>query len=511
MRHARAVALAVTVAGTAGVGACARQGAPPGGPEDLRPPVVADVSPEPFTMVEAGAGRMRVRFSERISERPETGTLDDVVTVSPRTGEVRVSHSRDGLDIELIGGFKANTVYRVTVDPVIRDMFGNPMVVPFEWVFSTGPEFEENAIAGIAFDRVSGEGVGAATVAARRIGADGRPDSVPQVASIDEDGLFAFRWLPAGDYRVEAFVDRDRDGEWQATEAGGFRMVTLAPGEGATADTTSALIRVVTPDTTGARIAAAQFQDSTGVMVRFDDWLDPEVPLETVSIRLAVDQALVDSLLAEEPDPALAEAVARARARMPGFRRIYREPEWQARQDSLRSARAAASDEAAVGDSVAVSADTTGVVADPPVGDPPVEARPAEARPAPTDPAGGAAGEDEEEPELLPDGTPFPIQQLYLLFSGPIPAEVPLRLEITGVWNVSGIAASPSVALRRTPPPPDTVSADSAAVGDSIGGPPGGAAGAADTGGVAADTGGGGGVFRPTRSRPLRDPAERRR
>ena len=38
--------------GVAQAGACARQGAPPGGPEDLRPPVVVRTEPDTFATID---------------------------------------------------------------------------------------------------------------------------------------------------------------------------------------------------------------------------------------------------------------------------------------------------------------------------------------------------------------------------------------------------------------------------------------------------------------------------
>ena len=69
------VILALVAAGSTGlVAACARQGAPPGGPEDHRPPVVVSTSPEPFeVLTEPFRGPVRFRFDERVSERLSRG------------------------------------------------------------------------------------------------------------------------------------------------------------------------------------------------------------------------------------------------------------------------------------------------------------------------------------------------------------------------------------------------------------------------------------------------------
>ncbi|MFW6200571.1 MAG: Ig-like domain-containing protein, partial [Gemmatimonadota bacterium] len=54
---------------------CARMEAPSGGPEDTRPPVVVSTEPDTFAVVEDFGGPVVIRFSERISEQPQGGTV----------------------------------------------------------------------------------------------------------------------------------------------------------------------------------------------------------------------------------------------------------------------------------------------------------------------------------------------------------------------------------------------------------------------------------------------------
>ncbi len=431
------------------VGACARQGAPRGGPEDRRPPQVLSVEPDTFALVEPGQGRIRIAYNERISERPQSGTLDDAVTVSPRTGEVRVSHSRAGLNVELLGGFRPGTVYRVTVEPVIVDMFNNPMAVPFEWAFSTGPDFEENAVVGLAFDRVTGEPVAGARVQAVGVDSLGRLDSIPQVSRMDDQGLFAFRYLPAGEYRVIGFLDRDRDGEPGPNDTRGSAPVTV--GRGGVTDTTYAFVPLLSPDTTPAVLARAEFIDSLALRVDFDDYLDPVVPLTDLVASLDVDQELVDSIVAGTGDTLLVARVRAARTAMPRVSRIVLPKVWQAEVDSLQRI----TDSLAIAEVAIAAADST-------AGDP-LPAQPGLDAPAFGGLGAEEGGEDEEDRDLLPDGTPRPVQQVVVVFMSPVPAEVPLRFTVDGAVNVNGLqGGGGSIGLRRElPPPPDTAAADS--------------------------------------------------
>ncbi len=255
--------------------ACARQSAPPGGPPDARPPVVIRTTPEALADVPDFTGPVRFEFDERISEQGGAGPLDEAVTVSPRTGRVRVGHGRRSLSVEVDGGFRPGIVYRVTLLPVVRDLFGNALQDPFELVFSTGGEPEETAVAGEVWDRITGRGVGGYSLNAVS------EDSLVYLASSSEGGIYAFRYLPAGTYGVTAFDDQNRDGEPGPSETRGTFTLDVAPG-----DTLFVDVPVVAPDTTAAVLLGAEVMDSVTLALRFDDYVDPASALDDVSVSI---------------------------------------------------------------------------------------------------------------------------------------------------------------------------------------------------------------------------------
>ncbi|MDZ7779421.1 MAG: Ig-like domain-containing protein [Gemmatimonadota bacterium] len=263
---------AVALAGASG---CARQSAPPGGPPDNRPPVVTATVPEAFDDVPDFEGPVRFEFNERISEQAGAGALDEAVTVSPATGEVRVSHGRSSLSVDVEGGFHPNVVYRITLHAVVRDMFGNALRDPFELVFTTGAEAEPTTVAGEVWDRITGQGM-----SGLRLHAVG-PDTLPHVAVSGQDGIYAFRYLPGGSYTVRAFDDVDRDREAGPNELQGRVEVTVEP-----ADTAFVDVPVLTPDTTAAVLLGAEALDSVTLALRFDDYLDPGASLDEAEIEL---------------------------------------------------------------------------------------------------------------------------------------------------------------------------------------------------------------------------------
>ncbi|MDX1566934.1 MAG: Ig-like domain-containing protein [Longimicrobiales bacterium] len=296
---------------------CARMEAPSGGPEDTRPPVVVSTEPDTFAVVEDFQGPVVFRFSERISERPQGGTVEDAVVVSPPTSEVEVDFQRSAIEVSLEEGFEAGQVYRIRVNPVVVDMFSNPMVAPFELVFSTGADFSAGAVAGVVLDRITGEPVSDARVHARP---PEEPETAPYVSRTDPDGIFAIRYLSPGSYLVTAFQDRNRSGDPDAAEARQSREVEVT----SPSDTVILSMEVLAPDTTPPRVMDVEAVDSVTVRVEIDDFLDPAESLEPVEVT-----------------------VTRQEGDAPDVDTLLHRYEWEARRDSLEALQADADTAAA--------------------------------------------------------------------------------------------------------------------------------------------------------------------
>ena len=444
---AAAVAVGVLVS-------CARQGSPPGGPPDNLRPEVVSTRPDTFADIEDLDGPIRVQFSERISEQPlGGGRLDNAVLVSPREGPIRVRHRRDAIEVEM-GGVRPGVVYRVTVLPVIQDLFGNSMEAPFEFVFSTGGEYHPNAVAGMVLDRITGEALGGADVVASPDWTDTL--DLVYVSRTDTSGIFALRYVPPGRYRLEAFQDRDLDQAPDPFEVQGESSVLLGQ-----ADTIlNADVVVLMPDTLPARLARVSLEDSTRVRLTFDDYLDPEAPLGGVSVVL-------------EPRPDTTPEGVRMPPPAPAIESVIHEHRYTAWRDSVLAERAledslvaaaAADSAAAVGDSAALA-----------TADSLIAALSARSRAGAARVPGGngniprAPGQG---PRVLLDGRPLPGQSLVAVLASPLAAGSEYFVRVGGVVNVNGLGggAGEGIVRRPAPPPPD--SADSAAP-DTLGVTPG--------------------------------------
>jgi len=403
--------------------------------------VVVRTEPESFTTITDPDARVRFFFDERISEQIGDGGLESAVTVSPRTGDVRVSRSGDAISVQLEGGFRPGLVYRVTLLPVVTDLFGNRTTQPFEVVFSTGGDPDVTAtLAGEVWDRLSGQGVNGAVVQAV-----GR-DSLVNIAQADRQGVFAFRYLPPGDFVVTAFQDNDRDRTPGARESNGSVSTSLVAG-----DTAVVEIPILAPDTTPAVLGAARALDSVTIVVDFDDFLDPGASADQVGVRLTRedgDAPLVARLLHEREYGEYVDQVADSFARL----------------DSIDAAAARAVAPVQLPDSAADS------LAAAPAPDSAVQVPAPTRRAAPPRLTGSTGNRGQS-------GRSRPARRLVGLLDGPLVPEVEYTLRATSVVNINGLAGGGGeVTLVCEPPPPPSDSTaveptpgDSVAVPDSTG------------------------------------------
>ncbi len=418
--------------------------------------MIIATEPDTFGEMTESGGRVRFQFNERISETVADGDLSSAVTVSPLTGAVRVSHGRTSLSVSLEGGFQPGLLYRVTLLPVVSDLFGNRMRDAFELVFSTGGQVAlTSTLAGEAWDRLTGRGLGGATVQA--VGSD----SLFHVARADDSGVFAFRYLPAGDFVVTAFQDQDRDRRLGPREASGSVPISVAAG-----DTLVVEIPLLAPDTTPAVAIGARSLDSVTVVIDFDDYLDPASSSDQIGIRITREDGeapLVTRLYHEIEYARYVDQIADSFARL----------------DSLDAADRAAQEQAAA-DSAAALADT--LAPPPPTADSvDAGAGPADTAQVAVDPGGATgaavdAGAPAARPvparlqgaptQARPGRTP-PGRRLVGVLDRPL-VEGTFEIRVTSVVNISGLlGGGGDVTLEYTPPPPPPPP-DSAQAADSV-------------------------------------------
>jgi hypothetical protein len=383
--------------------------------------VLVRTEPDTFATVTDLDAPVRFHFDERISESVTGGELDDAVSVSPLTGEVRVSHGRTTLTVEVEGGFRPGLLYRVTLQPMVRDLFGNQLRDPFELVFSTGGTAPPTAVAGQAWNRTTGAPLSGALVQAVS------SDSLTHVARTDQEGIYVLRYLPDGPYRITAFEDVDRDRVLDARETQGSVDALVSAG-----DTLLVDVGVLPIDTTSAELVAATVLDSVTVVLEFDDYLDNESSSETIAVEVIPPTGpglAVSRVYHEREYNELVEAVADSLARL----------------DSLDAAARAA----------ALPPDTVTAGGGPPADTVAVDSVPRRAPPPALD------GRMPSRGQALPGGPqgpqrPLPGRRIVALLGSPLAVEVEHTVRASGAVNINGVGGGggETTLVRQLPPPP---------------------------------------------------------
>jgi hypothetical protein len=385
-------------------GSCARAISPPGGPTDMSGPQVIATVPDTFSIVESFDGPIRITFNERISERGASGSLDQAVQISPESGSIEVGHKKNGLEIRMEGGFLPNLAYRVTVLPTVRDLFGNPMPQPFEFIFSTGADLIPNALAGMVSDRLTGRPMGGVRVTAILKPLTENEEVISEelmhVAISESDGIFAFRYLPPlGNYVLTAFDDFNRNKEIDFFEPFGNSSQVINGS-----DTVFADISLLSSDTTAAVVSNADVVDSVTVIVGFDDYLNPETSLNDVLVEITLDSI-----------PSSIEV-----------QKVMHEREYLVRAESIEDSVLAADSIRAVGDSVAVEEFDLD------------KPRPSENR-------------------RVDETRDLPKQTIYILLSNELIFDQTYKVFISGVTNINGIKGDNGTAeIYRSAPATDS-------------------------------------------------------
>lgn len=277
-RRAAALLSAVSLAVAA---ACANQGMPPGGPPDNAPPRILAITPENASVI--GKPRdVEIRFDEVISETPKGAQdLRELVFISPKSGQARVSWSRSRISIRPEKGWKPNTVYSIQIRAGIQDLRANGIDSIIRLVFSTGGPIPATRITGVAFDWAAGRGIPGSVVEAIA------EDSTTYQAVADSVGRYELRHLPPGPYLLRAYADRNSNRELEPLEIWDSVRVTFT-------ESAEAEFYAFQHDTVGLRITGVEVSDSNRVLkVTFDKPYRPE------------QQFLIDSVLVKRPDSSL--------------------------------------------------------------------------------------------------------------------------------------------------------------------------------------------------------------
>jgi len=187
---------------------CAKEGMPPGGPEDRTPPAVIHTVPRAGALNVPPGDRAVIEFSEPVRSR----SMSDALYISPYPGEVRLKWRSKRLMIQFPEPFQAGQTYVITLGTGISDYRNNSMDSTFTLAFSTGDRLDVGKISGRYVSDGDARGVDVWAYHLRT-GLVPDPASRPPhyIVQCSEDGRFRFSHLAGGRYRLFVVKDRLKD------------------------------------------------------------------------------------------------------------------------------------------------------------------------------------------------------------------------------------------------------------------------------------------------------------
>lgn len=197
---------------------CAKEGMPPGGPEDKTPPsILHTIPPINATQVDMNSD-IEIWFSEPV----QSGAVKDAVFITPYPqGDVKLKWRRKRLIIEMPQVLQKDQTYVITLGTGIRDYRNNALKASFILAFSTGDSLDQGEITGHVFldEKASGIGVWAYPIQEGEE-PDPRKKSPDYIVQCSENGEFKFSHMALRSYRLFVVQDRLADRLYQPVQDG---------------------------------------------------------------------------------------------------------------------------------------------------------------------------------------------------------------------------------------------------------------------------------------------------
>ncbi len=207
--------------------ACASIGRPEGGPRDVDPPVFVRSTPKPGAK-NVTSSRIDIFFDENVQ-------LDDPsskIVVSPAQKQMpSIQAQGRRVTVELRDTMLPNTTYTIDFSDAINDLNEKNILDGFAMDFSTGDTIDTLRISGVLLEARTLEPAQGVLVGAYRNLSDSAVSTLPmeRVARTNQLGQFTLRNLKAGEYRVYAVNDLNRDYHWDRSEDIAFFDAVVSP------------------------------------------------------------------------------------------------------------------------------------------------------------------------------------------------------------------------------------------------------------------------------------------
>ena len=253
---------------------CAKQGIPPGGPEDRRGPTILASDPIPNSVGVSPTIKPLFQFDEYV----DRASLEAATFISPfPEGKVRFKWKGKSVRLVFPEPLRPDLTYVVTIGTGVKDMRGNPLPWAFNLAFSTGDHLDRAAVSGRICDSLDSKSP--TQVWAYDLSVNPEPDpgaiGPDYVTQSNETGNFQFTNLRPATYRIFAINDRRRNRRWEPNEDRiGVAFLDVTTAQDSVAPEVN--LKMTLRDTTGARITSVRVPDQRHVTLRFSKPVQPQ-------------------------------------------------------------------------------------------------------------------------------------------------------------------------------------------------------------------------------------------
>ncbi len=197
---------------------CAKEGMPPGGPEDTIPPEVVSVSPRPGSTQVDLSSRVEITFSERMLAR----ITEESVFISPLPKKpFDLGWRGKRLILTPQEPLLPDRTYVISVGTDAQDLRRNRLSQSYTFAFSTGKELDYGSISGqvwarqqVGLNQELGASVWAYLLGGDKTDVDPEEEKPDYATQTDDEGKYALKNLSLGNYRLFAVQDVNRDLLW---------------------------------------------------------------------------------------------------------------------------------------------------------------------------------------------------------------------------------------------------------------------------------------------------------
>jgi hypothetical protein len=274
---------------------CAKQGFPPGGPEDRTPPSVVRTIPSPNQTGVDPRIQVTIRFSEAVKSKASS----DAVFISPYQGDnVKFKWRGGRLNILFLKPLREKCTYVVTLGTGIQDYRNNSLASSYTLAFSTGDVLDEGEMSGRVYSASTGTGL---DVWAYKCNGTTDPDPTQRepdyIVQCDEKGTFRFSNVEPVRYRLFAVRDRASDRIYQPGEDEiGVPCRDAMPSPDGTLKADSCFFKMIREETGPPSLIKVTARDRNHLALRFDRMLVSLVLPSTYSCGIARSDLPSDSL-----------------------------------------------------------------------------------------------------------------------------------------------------------------------------------------------------------------------